>query len=286
MDIAKLKEVKDRLDAASSHMVCPKPFYVCNVTEQAKSFKDWFTNLSKQTDSNDIRNWLYFGFQPLYDRLVEDVLPNSVRPIVVRLLDDLIQINTEFVRNYYLAQEQHFWDGALQKLQDIQTLEIPYRTKFRNVDYNIINVRRIHGFLTSITDFFIEEDLPIPDHVVGCACGASEIAMALASLMETKPLFIRSSKRRGDELSKILSEHHAEFVDKFKDSTVLCVEDILCTGKSLKMTMKKVVKYHPKMVYGVSLHDGEEGDECVRLSIGDDNCHVFALPGVKCTLTT
>ncbi len=219
-------------------------------------FPGWHRASSGVRDPDRARQVLYFGFQPVYDLLISDIRDPKVRISALSLMDGLNQAGIEYLTGYYTGQtDVDKFRESVQKLEPhIPDLErSPYRIKFRNVDHIGITPQGIQSFLRQ----FLERSLyygALPDYVVGCACGSSEIVMPLAGILGVELGFIRRSWRRGDDAPKVVREHEPRIQEAVRGKDALCVEDYVCTGESLKKVMRRVRGYGAASVTGASVN--------------------------------
>ncbi len=225
---------------------------------RASSFPEWFNAAQGLQDPDQIRNAIYYGFQPLYDMLIRgDRQLDGQRPEAVRILEDIMDMGVAFLTGYYTGEPdvRSFQERMHAVESRIPAVErVSYRTKFRNVDYNGIYPAGIALFLRRFLENVLEGTLETPDYIVGCACGSSEIAMPLAGLLGTNVGFIRRSKRRGDSLSRVVSEHVGVLREKARGKTVACIDDYVCTGASMRIVIEKIADYGASSIVGASVN--------------------------------
>ena len=248
-----------------------------------ESFSDWGTFATSRKNPDEMRNALYYGFQPLYDALIEERVAGTRRSSAISLLNHLIQTSVDYLVSYYCgepdvqtAKEQI--RSAKEGLASIN--DISYKTKFRNVDHNYIYPANIGSFLVQFMENTLDEKVSPPDYVLGCACGSSELAMPLAGLLSADLDFIRRSHRRGDEGPKILPEQKKEIAKKILRRNVVCVEDFVCSGESLWEVMNHVKKHKPASVIGTSSHFSEQG-RMLGVKVNEENFRLFSLKRVE-----
>ncbi len=245
----------------------------------ASSFPEWFTAARDLQDPDQIRNALYYGFQPLYDMLIRgDRQLDGQRPEAVRILDNIIDMGVAFLTGYYTGEPdvQTFQERMRAVEPRISAIErASYQTKFRNVDHNGIYPEGIALFLRRFLEKVLEGKLETPDYIVGCACGASEIAMPLAGLLDTDIGFIRRSKRRGDNSPKVVSEHVEVLREKARGKTIACIDDYVCTGASMKLVMEKIADYGASSIVGASVNC--TGNDHLYHEIRERKFHTYRL---------
>lgn len=229
----------------------------------AGNFVEWARFARTLNNPDRIRNCLYYGFQPLYDSLITGVMGNGSRTAAVKGLNHIIKTSASFLTSYYLGKPdvKIFSDGIreIQSNLDNVGIDVPYRTKFRNIDRNGITPEGIHLFLKQFLEHVMDRKLTIPDYVIGCACGASEVAMPLAGVFGTDVGFLRKSKRRGDYKVFVVWEQEPNIKRNSEDANVVCVEDYVCTGSSIGHVMEKTTNYCPSSVLGASVNFVREG---------------------------
>jgi hypothetical protein len=217
------------------------------------SFKEWADDAKKTTNPQKARGVLYYVYQPLYDALISGEMPLSHRNEAARALAQVVETGVDYLTGFYLGKPDTRLVQKLGKDLGPRLAELPYSSKFRNVDRNGITSKDIHLFLLNFANHFSKSKTRVPNFVIGCACGASEMAMPLAGLLGCQVGFMRRSHRRGDDLPKTIKEHQA-LLKKMRGKTVICIEDYVCTGQSLKRVMDKAKAYGAAKVYGASVN--------------------------------
>ena len=222
----------------------------------AQNFPDWVRFLRTLKDPNDIRNGLYFGFQPLYDRLVEGNVEQIARKDAILGLDAIMNASKAFLSSYYLGKPdiERFKDSIDEIGWYVSSLGLglPYVVKNRNID-RIIHSEQVHGFLKTFIGHIVDGNVPKPDYIVGCACGSSEVVFALSGIINVGFGLMRRSFRRNDDIVRIVAEHEAAIGVGIKGSSVVCVEDYVGTGKSLASIIEAVNVHSPISVIGASI---------------------------------
>lgn len=220
------------------------------------SFRSWVDDCKTVRCKDRARHVLYYGFQPLYDALVEERVPEEHREKAVKVLDRVMEASIRYLTGYYLGKSDASIARSLGKEieADINSMsdEIEYTSKFRNIDYNGISPKDILLFLREFAKNF--KDKPLPRMVVACACGSSEVAMPLAGLLGCSLAFMRRSHRRGDDEPKIVKEH-VPVLKKAEGVHIVCLEDYCCTGKSLRRVMDASKEFGPASIRGVSVNN-------------------------------
>lgn len=255
-----------RLEATLKELSSQKLGNVTSYTNRnvcANTFNEWGEYLATQTNDPDrMRNALYYGFQPLMDALLSDRLMDSQRPIAIETFNAIIQTSINYLVSYYKGRpDLSLVTARIEEIrQHLARLEeVPYKLKFRNVDHNQIFPKHIHRFLIESIEHILDEQLILPDYIVGAACGSSELAMPFAGILETPIGFIRMSKRRDDREPLVVEEQEREIKIGSTTKNVLCIEDFVCTGKSLQGIMKRVRDYKAANVKGISCKYSAEG---------------------------
>lgn len=246
----------------------------------AHSFLDWIRFAKQLKDPDAIRNCLYYGFQPLNDRLISGDIDNIFRPLAVNALNGIIDTSTQFLMSYYTGKPDItvFNDGIKQIEPNIAALgsTVLYSKKYRNIDYNGIYPNDVLSFLRRFLGYVIDNKICIPDYVIGCACGASEIAISLAGVLETDVGFLRKSKRRNDERVLVVREQGPIIQERAANRNVVCVEDYACTSESLGYIMEKAASYRASSVLGTSINFSHEGNY-VQNFVNDYKFNLFKL---------
>lgn len=224
----------------------------------ANSFPDWAEKARKVADLDLVRNALYYGFQPLYDALISSkAFQDGDRRVAMDALTDLISIGTAYLTGYYTGEPNllQFQEGIGALSASFERLEnVPYRIKSRNIDCNGIYPQDILAFLRQFLEYTASTKSAVPETIVGCACGSSEVVMPLAGILNINLEFIRKSSRRGDDAPCIIPEHDSTLAEHIHQKNVLCVEDYVCTGQSLYRVMEKVRGYRATTVRGASVN--------------------------------
>ncbi len=220
-----------------------------------RHFRGWIRSFQGTDSPDELRNILYYGFQPLYDSLADgEVLPED-RQEAVRALDALTSLGAQYLAGYYLGEP----DAAGLKcgIADLEPAfdrlsRTHYWTKERNLDTRLFP-HHVHAFLTSYLSAVQEERTVPPAYIIGSACGASEIAMALGGLLGTDVGFMRYSKRREDRRVYVIPEQEPALASGCAGAPVLAVEDCVCTGASLARIMARAVGAGASSVTGASV---------------------------------
>lgn len=221
------------------------------------NFAGWAEAAAHTQDPDEARNILFFGFQPLYDALIDERVSPDKRETAVAALNKIIEEGTQFLGAYYTGEPEVTVINALGKELTPHMDELrrtPFKTKFRNVDYNGITPRNIVSFLRQFLENAQDGKLGIPDYVVGIACGPSEIAMPLSYLTGAGLGFMRRSHRRGDDAPRIVAEHESEIEQGVTGKNVVVFEDYVCSGASLRRVMEATRDLGPASLHGTSVN--------------------------------
>ncbi len=247
-----IKRAAKKLSAASA----PDSYKQSHEDITWHTFAEWLSKLQAVSDPDEARFVLYYGFQPLYDALLEGRVNQAQRTNATAALAAILESGTKYLTGYYLGDPNVATIRALSRKLPNLLPDCAYETKFRNVDYNGVTAHSIHTFLLEIVSRVLDESLPAFDSVVGCACGAAEVVMPLAGIFGTPLHFLRRSWRRGDDSPRVIEEHASLLHDGL--GVAACVEDYVCSGKSLGRVMKHVKKCGATEVIGLSVCGGEE----------------------------
>ena len=247
----------------------------------AHNFVDWLKFANSLNDPDKIRNCLYYGFQPLYDTLIEDTVKDMARSSAINALKGIVAVSKTYLTGYYTGQPdtKAFRKGLKQIRSDIEELgkNTPYTLKSRNIDDGFSPVE-ILSFIKSFLKHSMNSRTEIPDYVIGCACGASEIAMPLAGILGTEVGFLRRSKRRYDNEARGIREQLPDIQESSRGKRVVCVEDFVCSGKSIERIMERVRAYEALSVLGASVRSDSYCDYVVTV-LRDRNFSIFRLRG-------
>lgn len=275
-----LQKLETRLRKLSDANLSESRRY-CHDHVDARNFPEWL-DYAKTTlhDSDAIRNALYYGFQPLYDSMISGSIPPESRSSALKVLDRLVEAGVKFLTGYYMGEpDPALFREALNHIQDdIRALgrDVRYTTKFRNVDYNGIYPPGIQSFLQQISEHSLDGKGFVPDYIVGCACGSSEVVMPLSGFFETDLGFLRRSWRRGDDDVRMVEEQEPFIKSCSNGKIVLCVEDYVCTGRSLQRVMNKVRGYGASSIKGASVN-GPNGPDYLKSEIDGRKFHLYRL---------
>lgn len=244
----------------------------------AYDFPEWVDYAQSMTDPDAVRNALYYGFQPLYDALLSNkVNLDGTRTSAIDACNTLMRTGVEYLTTYYTGEPNiDLFKVAVEKVAPVfeQLERVEYYKKSRNLDSNRIYPTDVHHFLIRFLRSVIVGKTVFPDYIIGCACGSSEMAMSLAGLLEVDIGFIRRSHRRGDNEPRVVIEHEPLLKSNSKGKHVLCMEDYICSGNSLKKVMTRVEGYKPACVYGTSLRNSHESNVVHEL-VNEHGFHLF-----------
>lgn len=220
------------------------------------NFKSWMEYTETVDDHDNARAAIYAGFQPLLDALIDNRVDRSLRSVAVKSLDDITKIGTDYLTSYYLGDPnlKMLREAVTSLAEDMHKLkDVPYIIKFRNVDCNKVYVSNILSFLEKSIDYSMDGKFFQPDYIIGSACGASEIVMPLAGILNSGLGFIRWSKRRNDDKAKFVQEHTDRIKDGVKGKKVVVVEDWVDYGITLNNLLGFVSSLKPEELRGASV---------------------------------
>ena len=224
-----------------------------------------------------LRTALYYGFQPLFDALITQPLAKTNREEAVQFIDGLIKASTQYIASYYLG-EPHIEDLKQELEANLHRRnwfsQASYSKKSRNIDTNNISPWDIKKFIKQYIKHVSKSKRP--DYIIGCACGSSEIVMALAGIIEVPLGFIRKSHRRGDTTARIIPEQEAEIRKNCAGKNVLCIDDYVCSGQSLRTVMNSAVSYGCASVQCASINNSREGNHMKEV-INTTKFHLYEI---------
>ena len=242
------------------------------------NFEEWREAAQEVVDPDVARTALYYGFQPLYDALIGDTLQGDARASALKTLDRLVQFGSAFLLSYYQGEPDMrlFREGTASLDGELALMDgTPYQTKHRNIDSNHIYPRDIQHFMLSYLTHVAEGKTPMPQTVVGCACGSSEIVMPFAAMINANLYMIRRSWRRGDDSPRIVSEHRDTIAKGVKGKHVVAVEDYVCSGYSLRRVMEYAFERSPTHLIGASLNC--VGMHALNHKVSKSKFHLYTL---------
>ncbi len=243
------------------------------------SLKDWCQITSNINNPDKARNLTYYGFQPLYDLLVNNIISDKDRKNAIKSLNEIVKISVDFLGGYYIGEPD---TSILRKNSSKLSLlskefdNYNFYKKDRNIDNNQIYPQNILDFIRNFLDCSLDEKILPLDYFVGCACGTSEIIFALSSITDTELGFLRYSKRRKDNKVKIIKEQESKIKKNILNKKVGCFEDIVCTGKSLKKVLEEVQKFGANYIKGFSVIDSNKRRN-INKELNLSNFKVFSL---------
>ncbi len=245
------------------------------------NFVDWLKFANSLNDPDKIRNCLYYGFQPLYDILIEGTVKDTARSSAINALTGIVAVSKTYLTGYYTGQPdvKAFRTGLKRIRLDIEELgkNTPYRLKHRNIDDDFYP-KEILSFIKGFLKYLMDIRKETPDYVIGCACGASEVAMPLAGILGIEIGFLRKSKRRFDEEVRVIDEQLPNIRQRSMGKRVVCVEDFVCSGKSIERIMESVRAYGALSVLGASVRSNTYCDY-VQAVLRDRDFSTFRLRG-------
>ena len=150
------------------------------------SFQEWLCFAKNIKDVQQARHALYYGFQPLYDSLIDNSIKDpELRAKAIEALNLITSEGREFITQYYFGQAEHKKIVELANSVGKTLTQInKYFYKNRNIDYNYIYPYTIGTFIKKFLYWIVESDIPMPDTIICCACGPSEITMALSGILK------------------------------------------------------------------------------------------------------
>jgi hypothetical protein len=129
----------------------------------ASDFHEWIRESKNLKDTDIIRNAIYYGFQPLYDCLVDNEIKGAQRENGLLALNYIIETGIKFLTGYYTGEPDAsvFSKGLTQIDGFINRLDgAPYYTKFRNVDHNGIYPKDIVLFMKQFLEHCLDGKIP------------------------------------------------------------------------------------------------------------------------------
>jgi hypothetical protein len=256
-ELDRLNNAEHMLDKISKHPVSRPSRYTQYDLEEIHDFRDWFRVSQRVQEPDCIRNVLYYGYQPLYDLLIDDGVNGEARTAAIQSLDRLISLSTDYLVGYYSGEPDPalFRKGVREIGTTLNSLDgARYKKKTRNIDYNGIYPDQIQAFIKKYIEYSLNGKIALPETVLGCACGSSEVVMPFAGMIGANLGFIRRSHRRGDDHPKIVQEHINSIKDYVKGKNVVCVEDYVCSGESLSRVMETTARWKPASMVGASIN--------------------------------
>ena len=99
----------------------------------------------------------------------------------------------------------------------------------------------------------MDHSIDVPHTIIGVACGSSEIAMPLSGLLSSELGFMRMSKQRKDAKVKVITEQMPLLFQYINGNVVVCVDDIVAQGESLRNVLEKTQENGPHLIIGASV---------------------------------
>jgi len=240
------------------------------------SFNQWVDEAKKVKSPEEARHILYYGFQPLYDAIINNEVKGK-RASALEALDKIVTAGVEYLTGYYLGKpETNIINKLAADVEDV-VKGVHYYYKTRNVDYNGISTRDINCFIRTYIEKITENNIPKPDTIIGCACGSSEIVMPLAGILGADLEFIRRSKRRNDDKALVIKEHAARIKKRVNGKSVVCVEDYVCTAQSLYEVMTRTKRYKPTKLFGAGVNGDSTSMDDMEVQMSEKKFNIFAL---------
>jgi orotate phosphoribosyltransferase len=98
--------------------------------------------------------------------------------------------------------------------------------------------------------------------------------MPLSGLLGVDVGFIRKSKNRGDYHALVIAEQEEVIIAAANGNRVVCVEDYVCSARSLMDVMVKIEGYGAASVMGASVANSHERN-CIREIVNREGFHTF-----------
>ena len=241
--------------------------YGSRESPQIKGFEQWTVKSAQIENSpNVVRTLLYDAFQPLFDILVARRISASERDSALRAYNILTKNSPKllgdiYLANFDMADFKKMVDEISEPLSNLRGVD--YRRKQSNMDRDDLTMPQVFTFFRELCGQYESFGIPTPESVIGCACGASEIAFAFSGITELPVGFIRKSKRRDDDKVQIIEEQKQVLAKSLEGKTVLCFEDMVCSGRSLYEIMMEAKKLGASKVFGAAPYKNP-GDDLVR----------------------
>jgi len=229
---------------------------------QAGSFYAFAKLAKKSSEPDAVRHGIFYLWQPLFDGLFWEP-SGERRERALGLLDSLTAVGRTFLSGYYQGSPQNavFNEWLEASESDLAAIDgMSYRRRQRNLD------RFDDPYMPTPDDVLVflrkllqtaGDGIEIPDYIIGCACGATEIAMALAELLECNLGFVKFSKDSG---LKVVPEHVTAINENTAGKKVISVEDIVRSGENMAMVMRYLDPYGPSSLIGAAPFYQRESD--------------------------
>lgn len=239
---------------------------------RASTFEEWARWAGSLRNPDSMRNGLYYGFQPVYDLLISEQdgalrMRIEDRQMALAALNGIVDATREYLAGYYRGMPNTAMAAArIRQLAPAVSGFGPaaeYIKRDRNIDKPLLGLTpgRVLSFTRQLAEHIADGEINMPDCVVVAACGASEIGLAVGGILGIDVGFMRRSKKRGDRDVRTIREHEPELERMLRGKTVLCVEDLVTTAKTLKELMTVAqLRYGAAEVYGASVKVAEDGD--------------------------
>lgn len=239
--------------------------------EDVRTWRDWYLKARSVKSDDRTRAALYYGFQALYDALLEDRVPSAIRTRSELMLDRIVGYARRFLGDLHttgLEMDIGKNEKATKVRKQIGKIEtdamalddagVEFKRKTRFAENPSMNATHIQGFAVNYLKQYalspnLDAELLAPQAIIGCACGSFEIVQTLASLLDLQSGYIRYSPRRGDTEARMLPNQKGSIIAMIKNRNVLVVEDYVQTGGTLLQVMAEVEKYNPRSVVGASI---------------------------------
>lgn len=244
------------------------------------SFKEVFVHIKKSKSKDFLRYTLYYLFQPLFDILANNKLSGEERKNAIIAYNYVMEFDKKFLSNYYLDNERSIAiSGLIKKIEPLISNITVYGYKSRNLDTNYMHASHVGEFIYKYI-MQCQKTGNFPDAVIGCACGSAEIVMAIAGIFNIPFNFIRFSKRRSDSNCVIIKEHESDIQKMCTNKKVICIEDFVCTGKSLQQIMNHIKSLNAKEVTGLSVCYNDDYDweaKLLKKEIQESSFYLYKL---------
>ena len=245
-------------------------------SSEVSSFENWINRTSEVNCVDEARFLLYYGFQPLFDALMEDRVPVNIRSAALKVLDRIMVVGRKYLHSFhYGTPDVKIIRDLARNVSEVLTNINYYYFKKRNIDTNYINSNIINLFMRKFINH-VQNDGNVPDVIIGCACGSAEIVMALGGVLNLPIEFIRKSKRREDDEAKIIPENEKRIARMCKGKRVLVIEDYIVTSKSIRFVMDKVRSFGSIDVTGACINFTGDADY-VHCVLADHKFNLFKL---------
>ncbi len=229
---------------------------------KARTFAQWHVIAQKAKTPDEGRAALYYGFQPLFDFLADQKWSREVRSAALRVFEGLESVYGDFITEFYAGRPDmrrlRRDLGALE--QGVKSLEgVPYAPVLRGMEDSYgIRPNDIRKFLEQFVAAVRDGRCTDPEYIVGCASGASEIALPLGRLLGRGVGFLGYRTESG---SRIIPERYAALVSGIRGNDVCVVDEIAYSGDVLRGAMRTVRDFGARRVYGTTVADERDTHE-------------------------